>query len=119
MARLDWSRDRSRQQAKRLGIERAGDGATEADLAEMLMKSPHRPLGAPVRPRAPRPSKAQLRAEAAALVNAPDGTTARIARCTCGHSAPVNIPNSRRGVVKLRCTKCSKPIELDLDRGRQ
>lgn len=108
MSRLDWSRDRSRRQARERGTEDAADtiGLGDDDLAAMLARSPHRPLGRKA------PSKAQLRRETAAMIHCDQPVTLAI-RCPCGRSARVQVP-AGRDRIKLRCTGCDRLIERDV-----
>lgn len=98
MARLNWARQRQRNTVQRHGTEDA-----------MATISVFAPLSRP-RPKPLPPSKAQLRALAAAALAAYAGPVTRIAevatlRCVCGHVARVTVPLDVER-PRFRCSRC-------------
>jgi hypothetical protein len=101
MARMNWSKDGSRDRMRRQGTEGARD-----DVSFMA------PLVKASSPRRPPPSKADLRAMAA--VAKFDGTITRgptvvpISCGSCGHSGAAQVPAGT--APKFKCSQCGKLI---------
>ena len=88
MARsIDWSRASNRTRAARHGID---------DITDMTLPGGLAP------PRL-RPSKAAMRAEAAAAIS----RVTRQVRCSCGHAGTVVVPSAWAG-RRLRCSRCGE-----------
>ncbi len=88
MSRIDHSKLNSCDRMRRQGVDQIDD------------------FGLPPIPAAPkrRPSKSQMRAEAAEAV----AKITRIVRCAgCGHSASIALPPSKLN-ARLRCSKCGE-----------
>jgi hypothetical protein len=97
MARLNWSRTNARNLMARRGVE-----GIRGDM----------PFGMP-KPRGPYrrpPSKAEMRAQTANLVDQYRGTVTLLPtvvdlKCRCGHQASIRLPRARKE-YRLRCSHC-------------
>jgi hypothetical protein len=104
MARMNWSKVGERGRMRRQGTEGAGDDNTP--FVAPLLKSR--------RPRPPPPSKAELRAIAAAALAKFDGPITRgptaipISCVSCGHSGTAQVPAGT--APTFRCSKCGSLI---------